>query len=86
LNVCWVEYLGLHNKPTAEVHPGLYDGPYRRRRRRKKKKKEERKKETSMAVNLGCSFAMCRYFQFFIHLILINIFLFFSAFICKSYS
>jgi hypothetical protein len=22
LNLCWMECLGLHNKPKAEVHPG----------------------------------------------------------------
>jgi hypothetical protein len=22
LNLCWLEYLGLHNKPKAAVHPG----------------------------------------------------------------
>jgi hypothetical protein len=28
LNLCWMECLGLHNKPKAEVHPGASaDGP-----------------------------------------------------------
>jgi hypothetical protein len=28
LNLCWMECLGLHNKPKAEVHPGhLLTGP-----------------------------------------------------------
>jgi hypothetical protein len=28
LNLCWMECLGLHNKPKAEVHPGrMLTGP-----------------------------------------------------------
>jgi hypothetical protein len=53
-----LEYLGLHNKPKAEVHPGhKMTGPKEeeeekkkrrrkmKRRRRKKKKKKRRKKK-----------------------------------------
>jgi hypothetical protein len=33
MNQCWMEYLGLHNKPKAAVHPEiLQTGPFKNKR------------------------------------------------------
>jgi hypothetical protein len=76
LNVCWMEHLGLHNKPKAEVQMGRILVYWRALKKKKKKKKKRRRRRltfTELLFSLLFTPRNAKYYNNKIYIVSTNI-------------